>query len=325
MIRALLDNKGIALILTILIVSLVVSLTLQFNTSMRSNLYAAANLSDGIKLGCIARSGFQGALAVLYADGSSGAVDSLRDDWAYVKTYSEVSATIFEDGYFLIDITDLSGRIQINQLVNEQGDYNNAQRNILLRLLGFPEFGLDADEAENLVDAIKDWIDEDNEVTRFGAEDAYYLMLEDSYPCKNRPLEFPEELLLVRGMTRDLFYGTEEAPGISHYVSTYGEGKININTADPLVLRALSDRIDGELAEEMIAYRMDEDNDIANINWYKEVPGMGDIAISGDMITTSSTHFEIVSEGTKDSLRKRITGVVKRKDQKLEILSWKTF
>lgn len=324
MMRGLFDNRGIALILTILIVSLVVSLTLQFNRSMRSNLYAAANLSDGIKLGCIARSGFQGALAVLYADGSLSSVDSLRDDWAYVKAYSEVSVSLFEDGYFLIDITDLSGRIQINRLVNEQGDYNDAQRNILLRLLGLPRFELDADEAENLVDAIKDWIDEDNEVTRFGAEDAYYLTLEDPYPCKNGPLESPEELLLVRGMTRDLFYGTEEAPGISRYVSAYGEGRININTADPLVLRALSDRIDEELAEEMVAYRMDEDNDIANINWYKEVPGMGDITISGDLITTSSTHFEIVSEGIKDTLRKGITGVVKRKDQKLEILSWKT-
>jgi len=325
MIHALFDNRGMALILTILIVSLVVSLTLQFNTSMRSNLYAAANLSDGIKLGCIARSGFHGALAVLYADGSSGAVDSLRDDWAYIRAYSEVSSSLFEDGYFLIDVMDLSGRIQINRLVNERGDYNDAQKNILLRLLGFPEFGLDADEAENLVDAIKDWIDEDNEVTRFGAEDAYYLTLEDPYPCKNGPLESPEELLLIRGMTRELFYGTEEAPGISRYVSAYGEGKININTADPLVLRALSDRIDEELAEEMVTHRMDEDNDIADPNWYKEVPGMGDITISGDLITTSSTHFEIISEGIKDTLRKGIKGIVERKDQKLEILSWKVF
>jgi len=325
MIHALFDNRGMALILTILIVSLVVSLTLQFNTSMRSNLYAAANLSDGIKLGCIARSGFHGALAVLYADGSSGAVDSLRDDWAYIRAYSEVSSSLFEDGYFLIDVMDLSGRIQINRLVNERGDYNDAQKNILLRLLGFPEFGLDADEAENLVDAIKDWIDEDNEVTRFGAEDAYYLTLEDPYPCKNGPLESPEELLLIRGMTRELFYGTEEAPGISRYVSAYGEGKININTADPLVLRALSDRIDEELAEEMVTHRMDEDNDIADPNWYKEVPGMGDITISGDLITTSSTHFEIISEGIKDTLRKGIMGIVERKDQKLEILSWKVF
>lgn len=323
MINAVMDNRGVALMLTILIVSLVVALTLQFNTSMRSNLHAAANLSDGIKLGCIARSGFNGALAVLYVDGSSGNVDTLRDDWAYIRAFSEASISLFEDGHFLVDVIDLSGRIQVNQLVNEEGGYNDAQRDILLRLLNFPEFGLDAEEAENIVDAIKDWIDEDNEVTRFGAEDAYYLTLEKPYPCKNGPVEFPEELLLVRGMTRELFYGTEESPGISRYLSAYGEGKININTADPLVLRALSDRINEELAEEMIAYRMDEDNDLSNANWYKAVPGMGDINIPGDLIATSSTHFEIISEGIKDALRRRIIGIVERKDNKLEILSWK--
>jgi general secretion pathway protein K len=323
MIHAPFDNRGIALILTILIVSMIVAVTLQFNTSMRSNLHAATNLSDGIKLGCIARSGFNGALAMLYVDGSSGNIDTLRDDWAYIREFSEASASLFEDGYFLVDILDLSGRIQINRLVNEQGDYNDAQRNVLLRLLSFPEFGLDAEETENLIDAIKDWIDEDNEVTRFGAEDAYYLTSERPYPCKNGPLEFAEELLLVRGMTRELFYGTEESPGISRYLSTYGEGKININTADPLVLRALSDRITEELAEEMVVYRMDEDNDLSNVNWYKGVPGMGDIAIPGGLITTSSTHFRIISEGIKDTLRKRIAGTVERKGDQLEILSWK--
>ena len=68
MIRFIRDNKGMALIMTILIISLIVALTLQFNTSMRSNLQAAVNLRDGIKLGCIARSGVNGALAVLHED-----------------------------------------------------------------------------------------------------------------------------------------------------------------------------------------------------------------------------------------------------------------
>lgn len=325
MIHAVLDNKGIALILTILIVSMIVAVTLQFNTSMRSNLYAAINLSDNIKLGCIARSGFNGALAALYVDGSSGTVDTLRDDWAYIGQFSEASASLFNDGYFLVDVVDLSGRIQINRLVNEQGGYNDAQRNLMLRLLNLPEFGLDAEKAEDIVDAIKDWIDEDNEVTRFGAEDSYYLMLERPYRCKNAPLEFVEELLLVRGMTKELFYGTEESSGISRYVTAYGEGKININTADPLVLRALSDRIDEELAEEMVAYRRNEDNDLADANWYKQVPGMGDISITGDLITTSSTHFKIISEGIKNTLRKQIAGIVERKDNNLKILSWKIF
>jgi len=324
MIKLVMDNRGMALILTILIVSLIVALTLQFNSSMWSNLHAAANLRDSIKLGCIARSGFNGALAVLYEDSSSGDVDTLRETWAQKVIFSEYSASLFDEGRFFIEIADLSGRIQINQLVDKDGkNYNLTQKGLLMRFLNSTEFGLDPEEVENIVDALKDWIDQDSETTRFGAEDSYYQTLEKSYPCKNAPFEFLEELLLVRGITKELFYGTEDSHGISPYLSTYGDGKININTADPLVLRALSDQIDQDLVEEMIAYRMEEDNDLSNFNWYKKVPGMGDMTIPDSMLTTTSIYFEITSEGLKEAMSKRIKGVVERKEGALKILSWR--
>jgi general secretion pathway protein K len=323
MVEFLRDNRGMALILTILIVSLIVALTLQFNTSMRSNLYAAANLRDGIKLGCIARSGFNGALAVLYEDASSTTYDTLREPWAHARIFSEQSASLFDEGRFLLEIADLSGRIQINQLVDQNGNYNDTQKSLLMRFLHSPEFDLDPEEVENIVDAIKDWIDPDDETTRFGAEDSYYRALEKPYPCKNGPFEFLEELLLVRGITTELFYGKEERPGISLYLSTYGNGKININTAALLVLRALSDQIDQGLAEDMVAYREDEDNDLSDFTWYKRVPGMGDVSIPDSLLTVSSSYFEITSEGLKGTMSKRIKAVVEREEGKPKLLSWK--
>ncbi len=317
------DNRGMALILTILIISLIVALTLQFNTSMWSNLHAAWNLRDGIKLGCIARSGFNGALAVLYEDASSGDTDTLHETWAHLRIFSETSASLFEQGRFLVEISDHSGRIQINQLVDKEGNYNDSQKHLLTRFLGSAEFDLDPEEAENIVDAIKDWIDPDSEPTRFGAEDAYYQALEKPYPCKNAPLEFLEELLLVRGITKELFYGSGENPGISRFLSPHGNGRININTADPLVLRALSDQIDQEQAEDMVAYREDEDNNLSDLKWYKKVPGMSGVSIPDSLLTTSSTYFEITSEGFKGAMSKRINGMVERKDKTLKILSWK--
>jgi general secretion pathway protein K len=230
---------------------------------------------------------------------------------------------LFDEGRFLIEIADLSGRIQINQLVEQNGNYNDTQKSLLMRFLGSPEFDLDDEEVENIVDAIKDWIDPDDETTRFGAEDSYYKALQTPYPCKNAPFEFLEELLLVRGVTKELFYGTEERPGISPYLSTHGDGKININTAAPLVLRSLSERIDEDLAEDMVAYREDEDNDLSVPEWYKEVPGMGDVSIPADLLTVSSNYFEITSEGLKGSMSKRTKGVVKRTEGKLQVLSWK--
>jgi len=331
MMKLLRDNRGMALILTILIISLIVALTLQFNTSMWTNLHAAANLRDGIKLSCIARSGFNGALAVLYEDASSTTEDTLREPWAHARIFSENSASLFDEGRFLLEIADLSGRIQINQLVHQTGDnkgeYKEEQKNLLTRFLSSEEFNLDDDEVVDIIDAIKDWIDnpDTDDVTGWGgAEDSYYQALTKPYPCKNAPLEFLEELLLVRGITKELFYGTEEKPGISLYLSAHGDdGKININTADPLVLRALSDQIDEDLAEDMVAYREDEENVLSDPGWYQDVPGMIDVSIDPTLLTTLSTYFEITSEGLKGSMSKRTKGVVERKEGKLQVLSWK--
>jgi len=41
--------------------------------------------------------------------------------------------------------------------------------------------------------------------------------------------------------------------------------KVNINTADIVILRSLSDYIDQERAEDMVAYRENEDNDLSDL------------------------------------------------------------
>jgi type II secretory pathway component PulK len=115
-----------------------------------------------------------------------------------------------------------------------------------------------------------------------------------------------------------------EKPGISNYLSVYGDGRININTADPLVLASLSDEIDEERVQEMVAYREDEENDLGKIRWYKTALGTNEDIIDPKMITTGSTHFEISSEGFKGTISKRVTGIVERKEKTLSILSWKT-
>ena len=326
--RLLKDNRGMALILTILVITLIVSLTLQFNISMRSDLYAAANLRDSIKLSYIAKSGFNLALAVLREDASEDDVDSLCDNWAQLETFSDDTGTLFDQGRFQVIISDHPGKININSLVDENGEYDDGQKGFLTRFLKSPEFGLDPEEADNIVDAIKDWIDADDDVTRFGAESTYYQALEKPYSCENAPIKFIEDLLLVKGITKEIFYGTKEKPGISKYLTPYGDeddkGKVNINTADPLVLRALSDEIDEERAGDMVTYREDcEDNDLSDPNWYKNVPGMSDVTIADGLLTTTSTYFEITSKGFKGAMAKQVTGMVKRTGHEFDILSWK--
>ncbi|MEA2038962.1 MAG: type II secretion system minor pseudopilin GspK [Thermodesulfobacteriota bacterium] len=324
MVRLLKDNSGFALILTILIISLIVALTLEFNSSMRTDLHSAANLRDGIRLNCIARSGVNCAIAILREDISKTDFDCLHEVWAHSKVISEATTSMFDHGRFAVDIKDLSGTIQINQLVDENGSYDTNQKGLLTAFLNSEQFGLNNEDVENLVDSIKDWIDPDNEVTGFGAEDGYYQTLKRPYSCKNAPLESIEELILIRGVTRELFFGTKANPGISSYLTVHGDGKININTADPLVLRHLSDQIDQEMVEEMVEYRKREKDDLKDPEWYKKVPGMSHVIINPDLLTTLSTYFEIRSEGFEGTMTRSVRAIVERKLDTIRLVSWNT-
>jgi general secretion pathway protein K len=294
---------------------------------MWTGLYASANLRDGIRLDFMARSGVNCALAVLSEDASSSSSDSLKEPWARSKELSINSVGLFEHGRFQVEISDLSGKIPINRLINENGEYNEARKMLLTRFLSLERFGLEPEAIGNLIDAIKDWIDPDDEVTRFGAENGYYQSLENPYACGNGPIDSLGQLRLVKGMTDALFFGSDDnGSGISKHLTVYGDGRININTADPLVLRALSDDIDTDMVQDMMAYRLDEKNDLTDPEWYRKIPGMGDVTIDPDLIKTSSDYFEIWSAGMAEaeSMTRQTTAVVRRKGgSSIQIVAWK--
>ena len=315
-----LNHKGIALITVILIVGILVAVVIELNRSSRADIYDAANLSDGIKLTYIAKSGFYGAAALL--KNSQNSYDTLRDDWAKADLLSKQSTSLFTDGYFIANIEDEAGKIPLNKLVNGT-EYNPAIKEILMRLLGQPEFGLDERKAAEIVDAIKDWIDTDEEVTGYGAESSYYASLDPPYEAKNAPLDCIEELLMVKGVTKEIFYGTKEKTGLAGYVTADSDGTININTAPKIVLRALSAAISVELADRMDEYRREEGNDLSNPQWYKQVPGMADVVISPGLITVRSNYFKIISTGKTKNMSQSINGVVMRSGQGVQIIKWR--
>src|SRR6266446_8964631 len=57
--------------------------------------------------------------------------------------------------------------------------------------------------------AIIDWRDEDNAVSPGGAEAEYYLSLQPPYLPRNGPLQTVRELLMVRGISRQLLFGSD--------------------------------------------------------------------------------------------------------------------
>lgn len=111
---------------------------------------------------------------------------------------------------------------------------------------------MEAGPALAIAQAILDWRDEDEDSHPMGAEDFYYQGLSPAYETKDGPFESVEELLLVKGMSPALF------ALLAPYLTVYGSGRVNINTAARPVLRALGLSETG--IKGIVFYRAGEDN-----------------------------------------------------------------
>jgi general secretion pathway protein K len=316
------NRRGVALIVVLLMVSIITALTIQLNRDTRSEVTGAANLSDGIRLRYIAQSGFFVGEALLLADRTP--FDALTETWANTEMIAVQSEGYFDNGSFNLVIQDEGGKIAVNTLVSGSA-YNPPIRDLFLRLLTGPFFLLDQRKAEELVDAIKDWIDPDDEVTGGGAEGAYYAGLPRPYAVKNAPIDCIEELLMVKGVTRELFYGTAKSPGLAQCLTVYGDARVNINTAPLPVLRALAAEMTDDDVKLLDKYRRDAQNNLADAAWYQKIPRASPIPIPAGLIKVKSEIFQITAIGLQGRMSERITGVVKRNTdlRKAILLSWK--
>jgi general secretion pathway protein K len=127
---------------------------------------------------------------------------------------------------------------------------NTTNVNTLSRLIE-RVLGAKPDDAKELAQSILDWrYLGESQLTGFFS-DEYYANLADPYGKKNGPYETPDELLLVKGMTK------EKYQKLINYVTIYGDGKVNINTAPLEVLYALG--LEDSLIEKLLEVRQGKD------------------------------------------------------------------
>jgi general secretion pathway protein K len=132
----------------------------------------------------------------------------------------------FTTGELTMDaIVDESGKFPINGLINDNGTVNPAMKEMFVRLLE-NELKLPQLQARTLAAAVVDWLDKDEQITdQIGAESNYYQALENPYKCHNAPMTSLDELMLVRGVKPEVFYG-EKGGGSSEIPDVVGT-KIN--------------------------------------------------------------------------------------------------
>jgi len=349
------NNRGIALLITISVTTILVAAAPEYNRRARLAVIPTEVARDRLTFSHMASSGIHIAMALLVKDKSESNFEALNEDWANPEKIDELIQEIpFETGKLAVSITDELSKIQVNALVQfpDSRQFNPAQVMLWDQFLRYIRDEEDLQDDSNptaIVNSVKDWLDsaDDDATTGLsGAESSYYEDLDPPYASRNAPIQDLNELLMIKGITPQIFNKHEDAPGMAGFMTVHGialgegtsfgwPGRININTADVPVLAALLGFENQEIAQAVFDFRQeiaaDEDShDFSNPKWYKEIAGLGDVDLNPDLVTTSSDVFSIKSEASNNETKTSITAVVQRiqspESQKwtCKILSWKT-
>jgi general secretion pathway protein K len=335
------NNRGVALLVTLSVMTVLVAASLEYNRRARFELVSSAAARDQLTMTEIAKAGVQVAMALLAKDKAENDTDTPMDDWADpVKIEELLQDFPFEDGKVSLVIHDELGKIQVNALVDfpEGKQFNETQRQLWQRFLQSfndrKELKLDLkddSEPQAIINSLKDWLDsgDDDAITGLsGAESSTYEGRDPPYEARNGPVQDLDELLLVKGITPELFYGRPEVPGISRYLTVYGmeagagtgftfPGRINIATAELPVIFALVPEENKDLVETLDELRSDMVSgklavNLQDPNWFTQIPGLAGLKLDPKLITISSDLFRVESTATLHDADLTITAVVQR-------------
>ena len=235
-------QRGVALITAILLTAIATTAAVSMAARQHVDIRRSNNLFDDDQALLFAGGVETWAGEVLIRDRRDGPVDHENEDWATILPPISV-----EGGLVAGRIVDLQGRFNINNLIRD-GKASEADVVAFRRLLDI----LDIDTV--LVDRVIDWLDTDENVTfPNGAEDGRYLRYQVPYRTANHRMASPSELLLVEGMTMEIY------DKLSPYIAALPERTaVNVNTASAEVLMALIDGLTRADAERVISDRGDK-------------------------------------------------------------------
>ncbi len=312
------ENGGVALILVIWVLVILIAISGEFSYSIRTELTTTRNFKEE-------EEAYHGALAGI----ELGKLEILTLKEPFHVYHNEEGSLIFHEeddppvrkgelgnSSFSYTLIDESGKLNINTASEEQ--LKNLLKNI----------GVETADIDTIVDSILDWKDENDLHRLNGAEEDYYRGLENPYSSKDGPFDIIDELLLVKGITPEIFFTAGEeneeeqdeegegekmdrgraveakTGGLSKYLTTWGSKKININTAPPEVLEAVL----GTARAELIVNQRES--------------GPLYTAQAGGMVT--STIFTILSTGTNrdGSISRTIQTTIRKFGDRIEVLYW---
>lgn len=318
------DEKGIALLFVLWVMTALAVVVAASASSMREELFALRNFKEEAEAYYLAFAGIQQAMAeVLNADRDEGSNSTRYDSWE--ETW-RTNPPAYENvplgrGSYRVVVVDEESKLSINR----------ASPDALRRLL--EATGMEGALLDTVVDSILDWRDPDRDHRLSGAEDDYYLSLPRPYRAKNGEFDSLEELLLVKGVTPEVLYGSRDSSrgerryrGIAQHLTVENTTGVNINTASPEVLFAIG------LNRSEVARIMERRSVGGVFRHPSEIRAIltneGDLNRFLPLVLVKSVVFRVESEGVlKDgSSRRRIVAVFRKegalRSGSLTIVRW---
>ncbi|MBU4036878.1 MAG: type II secretion system minor pseudopilin GspK [Proteobacteria bacterium] len=289
------SNKGMALVLTIMILAIMTTMVVEFIHEVYSTNASLNNWRVSRQLSLAAKSGITIAKKII-SDNQS------RYAYTYPGKYELPLGNIFAEaaeaadgsgGKVLIRVEDENGKFNLNSTVWPNGTTNEASIDLFKRLL--KNIGLD----EQIAYRVADWIDSDSESRMGGSEKG----------AKNAYMDSIDELTLMYGVD----FRTYEA--LKPFVTVYGvdgisSHLININSASLPVILAFNAEITEQLAERIIKYRdlepLERASDLVKIAGFEGSLGQ---SLMG-MIVVKAVNLRITSLAEDDKIKRIIECVV---------------
>lgn len=227
-------QRGVALMIVLMIVALVAVLATEMGTRLQLQVQRTMNLKDNNQaywyaLGAeaFARKSIQSLVK------ESPDTISLDQPWAQEFRYP------LENGGLIANLEDMrscfnlnaivSGGQNQNQSANSSNNTTEAMEAFHGMLLALNIDGLDNYTADTLRDSLADWVDDDDNMRAYGAEDSEYESREFPYLAANGPLASKSELRIINGASPQWI---NELMPLVCVVPDNSELKINVNTLE---------------------------------------------------------------------------------------------
>ena len=273
------SQRGIALLTAVLVLALAVIAATSIAANHQLSIRRTENIVFGSQVWSYLHGGEAWAKVILARDlDDNNNYDATSESWA-----TELPPLTLPGGYISGKITDEQAKLNINALLagNKTDLITKTRIEKLFSLLA---------QDPAIVQAIIDWIDPDVQaIPPDGAEDDYYIGLEQPYLAANQPMKHISELRLIKGVTQDVY------EAVSPYLTALpANTAININTADPIVIAALIPDLSKSAAESIIKER--EDDPFETINDFAFHPSISNIGSYVQGLSTQSSYFNLETE-----------------------------